>query len=854
VSKNEVNTYHTVQSAVNAVENEKNVDEALIYIKPGVYSEKIIIGKSNLTVIGESRESVILSNGHAVGKTHTNTYETATITIVGDNIKLFNLTVENCEYPNAQSKQAVAAYCLGDRMVFINCKLDSYQDTLFLGPTPNYVNSNSKNTCIPIYKNEESLFRYYFYQCIIEGSFDYIFGTGVGYFEKCRIITKLNDTRFSKHIIVCNQKRDNCEHGFVFQNCEVTYKGEPKKSGYLAWPWRATTSVVWINCFMEDYFNKDRWHNRTNFDINNLNFVEICSSGDGAVCCPNELYKILPVEYMLDYNKDTVLSGWLPETTVPYISESALLTGVPPSKPKLVITVDVEAFQNRAESNHIDRLIYGNIDGDTWGIGRMMDIADKHGVQMTFFLDFAATEVYGDELIDVGKYIVSRGHDLQLHFHPSMFPASFWENLNSKSYLEKDYLDSRIAKVYVSYLLEQYDKCTDKKPVAYRGGAYGICPTMIEELYKNGIIVDSSYHSTSPIEREPRGCFVWSNGMFELPIAVEKVDSDSKWKPHDFNFNRTAFIPTSSSVENFADAVGMVKKFLKKYYLDYSNNPIATLVMHSWSFCVGQGSEYFDIPNLMYAEYFDYLLGELIKDVEIITMKDIANLIELDKEYLESHPVISIETIRGCNVCNSPKTEIEPFNNSTVPRRCKKCGSLERQRNLISAMRKHFYDFEDKEWLHVSPSIPEQKIVSNLSPKKAVTIDIRPEVKADITGDISKMPEVTDESFDVILMSNVLHHVYDDNAALSELHRILRPSGVLLMEVNMSGKSETIILEDPTIWYGQETLEKYKVGTFRRYGTVDLANQLAPYFAVESFKEIDDPSGNASTWHICVKK
>ena len=58
------------------------------------------------------------------------------------------------------------------------------------------------------------------------------------------------------------------------------------------------------------------------------------------------------------------------------------------NKPKLIVTVDTEAFSLRAPDNYIKTLVYGHIDGEEWGIGRMMDIADKYGVKITFFLDF----------------------------------------------------------------------------------------------------------------------------------------------------------------------------------------------------------------------------------------------------------------------------------------------------------------------------------------------------------------------------------------------------------------------------------------------------------------------------------
>lgn len=86
-------------------------------------------------------------------------------------------------------------------------------------------------------------------------------------------------------------------------------------------------------------------------------------------------------------------------------------------KPKCILTVDVEAWDMRAPDRPVDTLIYGRINGAEWGIGRMMDIADRHGVKMTFFLDFTEVELYGDEIIEAGKYIDGRGHDLQLHCH-----------------------------------------------------------------------------------------------------------------------------------------------------------------------------------------------------------------------------------------------------------------------------------------------------------------------------------------------------------------------------------------------------------------------------------------------------
>ena len=51
-----------------------------------------------------------------------------------------------------------------------------------------------------------------------------------------------------------------------------------------------------------------------------------------------------------------------------------------------------------------------------------------------------------------------------------------------------------------------------------------------------------------------------------------------------------------------------------------------------------------------------------------------------------------------------------------------------------------------------------------------------------VTGDVEALP-FDDESFDRVLMSEVLEHVRDDGAALREVYRALRPGGILAISV-----------------------------------------------------------------------
>ena len=73
-----------------------------------------------------------------------------------------------------------------------------------------------------------------------------------------------------------------------------------------------------------------------------------------------------------------------------------------------------------------------------------------------------------------------------------------------------------------------------------------------------------------------------------------------------------------------------------------------------------------------------------------------------------------------------------------------------------------------------------------------------------VTGDIRNLP-YRDVSFDGILASHVLEHVYEDTKAMEELYRILRKGGILIAEA-------------PTPWHGAQVdpthIRSYTIESF----------------------------------------
>lgn len=652
------------------------------------------------------------------------------------------------------------------------------------------------------------------------------------------------------------------------------------------------------------------------------------------------------------------------------------------NKPKCILTVDVEALTLRTPENHVDNLIYGRFGGEEWGIGRMMDIANKHQVKLTFFLDFAEAELYGEDIIQAGRYIVSRGHDLQIHCHynllekrvRSRFPRA------AESYYTW-YEDEAVSEFLVDYCLEQYRKCTDSEPIVFRGGEYRIGEALLKKLREKKVAADASYNSIRPVEKPMNGQFVFENGLLELPVGVlpEKEGAASKV----LNFNEAHLYPVKET--DLEPCLKEYEKVFHEFYDCYGNDTLAVMVMHSWSFCYEkerfQSSGYMDRPNIYAAELFDRFLSHFKSRYEFITAASAVTTEEIrfpktvdfdavfslyeqrksrtklqqiesfikkkakgrrviiwgkgwiegrimriwnlsqqldaafyisrdadkkrlwrrkpvktfeeaglsrDKDYVlviantrfseirDSLHKIGFEEFEdymdiaqplpdteneskedkeypACSICGGKK--FVPFN-SKRPRYCENCGSVERSRTIPLLFSENLgMALLSKRILHVSPSRPEKLFFKKAGAKNVTSLDVRPQVKPDIVADLCNMPQVESDSFEIVFANCVLNHVYDDKAALSEIRRVLKDNGLFIVWVMGNGGMRTTFDKEPAAWYGQETMDTYRVGTYRHYGEKDFYHLLTRYFTeVHAFEKYDAPSEKSCRWYVCKKR
>ncbi|AKD03737.1 pectinesterase family protein [Pontibacter korlensis] len=274
--------YTSIQAAVDAVPSfpEERVE---IYIKKGLYREKIIIPKwkTNISFIGESKENTIIQWDDYSGKGDINTFTSYTVLVRGDGFRAENITFEN--NAGRDVGQAVALHVEADRCVFKNCRIIGDQDTLYAG-----VNGS----------------RQYFLDCYIEGTTDFIFGPATAVFENCAIHCKKNS------YITAASTPQGQEHGFVFLNCKITSSDQASRV-YLGRPWRPYAKTVFINTKLGDHIRPEGWHNWNKPEAEKTAFyAEYKSKGEGAAPKSRVAWsKQLKAKEARKYTAESVLSG-----------------------------------------------------------------------------------------------------------------------------------------------------------------------------------------------------------------------------------------------------------------------------------------------------------------------------------------------------------------------------------------------------------------------------------------------------------------------------------------------------------------------------------------------------------------
>ena len=294
VAKDGSGKFTSLQEAIHHIPDERDYP-VTIYLKSGIYHEKVFIRKEKINIIGEDPNETIIRYGdgakslRADGSEY-NTFNTATVLFAGKDIYVENITFENCAGPGKVAGQALAVYVASDRTVFRDCRFLGHQDTIFTGDlNPGTMKrlmlpDTFLNSSVPCYYPNP---RNYFDTCYICGDVDFIFGPNTAYFSNCEIFSKKREIESGTFITAASTPMSQ-EYGFVFFKCRLT-SDDKEASVYLGRPWRDYAKTAFICCELAAHIKPEGWHNwaKPIAEVTS-SYVEYGNYGPGAATHMNQ--------------------------------------------------------------------------------------------------------------------------------------------------------------------------------------------------------------------------------------------------------------------------------------------------------------------------------------------------------------------------------------------------------------------------------------------------------------------------------------------------------------------------------------------------------------------------------------
>ena len=253
VAKDGSGDYKYIQDAIDAM-RVYPLATITLYIKNGVYNEKIMLPSDNtdVTFIGESVEKTIINFNDYSGRGKLTTFTSYTAKISGNRFRAENITFQNSA---GTVGQALALYVDADKAVFKNCRFLGNQDTIF---------ASGENS------------RQMFTDCYIEGTTDFIFGPATTVFQNCTIKAKTNS------FITAANTTPGKKFGFVFLDCKIIADSSVNKL-FLGRPWRAWAKTVFIGCELPKVIAPEGWNNWSNLENEKtVYYAEYKNTGEGT--------------------------------------------------------------------------------------------------------------------------------------------------------------------------------------------------------------------------------------------------------------------------------------------------------------------------------------------------------------------------------------------------------------------------------------------------------------------------------------------------------------------------------------------------------------------------------------------
>ncbi|KAJ4848123.1 hypothetical protein Tsubulata_026172, partial [Turnera subulata] len=239
VAKDGSGDFKTITEALAALPR-KYEGRYVIFVKEGIYDETVTVDKKmvNITMYGDgSKKTIVTGNKNFVDGVQT--FRTATFVVLGEGFVGQAMGFRNTAGP--EKHQAVALRVQADRSIFLNCRFEGYQDTL-------YVQTH----------------RQFYRSCVIVGTVDFIFGDAAVIIQNSQIIVR-KPLDNQQNIVTAQGRVDEHEHtAIVLQNCRIEPDTDlvpvkEKIKSYLGRPWKDYSRTIVMESTIEDIIHPDGW-------------------------------------------------------------------------------------------------------------------------------------------------------------------------------------------------------------------------------------------------------------------------------------------------------------------------------------------------------------------------------------------------------------------------------------------------------------------------------------------------------------------------------------------------------------------------------------------------------------------
>lgn len=233
--------FKSIQEAINSLP-EKSDNQRVIFIKKGIYQEKIYIEKNKITLKGENQNQVkiVISEAREIWRcNHSDDWGVATINLKASDITLENLTINN-EYGFLVKKDSTII-CPQESNNQKVVKRISHQMALRAMPgatrliVKNCTFRSLGGDTVSPWDTENGM--YYFKNCTMEGDVDFYCPRGWAYAENCTFICH------NKSAAIWHDGSVHKSSRTVLKNC--TFQGD---AGFKLGRYHREAQFYLINC------------------------------------------------------------------------------------------------------------------------------------------------------------------------------------------------------------------------------------------------------------------------------------------------------------------------------------------------------------------------------------------------------------------------------------------------------------------------------------------------------------------------------------------------------------------------------------------------------------------------------